>query len=567
MNTHLSCIYEYSTSLHNENRPTGGGSTGLSHNITSMMPDQESVLTVQGRALAYLRKECLDLYNRLHSIEDDILFVNRVRETYPAQALLRTHASFSSWLSVPSIDINYNDEKKWGRCDSQLAMRGVVHGSQTFERRAGVFQVHRWTLRELELQPAEAEFASRARRDGAQRVSPSPSSTSHKSQSQSAEPITDRCFVRRLVLVDSTRAGKRMPDALSKSVPIWCAVINRAVLIQRRTRPPSRTAAHSNVLNPPWDVNLYTPPSVVSPQEHKQIEEKLERWAEELAASSYDLPNLPAPLRPLWISPATSTFPPLASSTSSSSSSSSGLPPFLPVISLVSGSQHSTVDIDNRTSLPTPIDKVSNRLLLCSLSDLPSIHFGAVLRDDGRTDGPAFLLLLPSTKLKDSMTQATRATLPDETSSTRLPQVLRLELPSGKRGQHQFLKAILPRAVPFVESHLQNGRNVCVACETGKDASVGVVLAMLQLFFNDDGKCLAGSDDARKATSQSHELIMTQTLDDGSDCFLFFFIVTKQSIRTRLQWIISSRPQANPSRTTLKRIGWAGTIIAIIIHF
>ena len=31
----------------------------------------------------------------------------------------------------------------------------------------------------------------------------------------------------RAVLVDSTRRGKRIPDALSKTVPIWCAVINR----------------------------------------------------------------------------------------------------------------------------------------------------------------------------------------------------------------------------------------------------------------------------------------------------------------------------------------------------
>ena len=31
----------------------------------------------------------------------------------------------------------------------------------------------------------------------------------------------------KLILVDSTRAGKRLPDALSKTVPIWGAVVNR----------------------------------------------------------------------------------------------------------------------------------------------------------------------------------------------------------------------------------------------------------------------------------------------------------------------------------------------------
>ncbi len=28
------------------------------------------------------------------------------------------------------------------------------------------------------------------------------------------------------VIVDSTRNGKRIPDALSKTIPLWCAVLN-----------------------------------------------------------------------------------------------------------------------------------------------------------------------------------------------------------------------------------------------------------------------------------------------------------------------------------------------------
>ena len=35
------------------------------------------------------------------------------------------------------------------------------------------------------------------------------------------------------MIVDSTRRGKRFPDALTKTVPIWCAVINRAVAEER----------------------------------------------------------------------------------------------------------------------------------------------------------------------------------------------------------------------------------------------------------------------------------------------------------------------------------------------
>jgi tRNA A64-2'-O-ribosylphosphate transferase len=73
--------------------------------------------------------------------------------------------------------------------------------------------------------------------------------------------------------VDSTRAGKCVPDALSKTVPIWCAVINRAVL---------KTTLKMNVDGDFWNTKLYTPPGVVSAQEHDQIEQKLDEWADDL---------------------------------------------------------------------------------------------------------------------------------------------------------------------------------------------------------------------------------------------------------------------------------------------
>ena len=74
----------------------------------------------------------------------------------------------------------------------------------------------------------------------------------------------------RMILVDSTRAGKRIPDALSKTVPIWCAVINRAI---SRLRPEA----------PEWPLELYTPPGAVSEQEHTQIERRIDSWADSLA--------------------------------------------------------------------------------------------------------------------------------------------------------------------------------------------------------------------------------------------------------------------------------------------
>ncbi|KAK4686637.1 tRNA A64-2'-O-ribosylphosphate transferase, partial [Tremellales sp. Uapishka_1] len=103
------------------------------------------------------------------------------------------------------------------------------------------------------------------------------------------------------IIVDSTRRGKRMPDGLSKTVPMWCAVINLALKI-RRSRSPSTSEQR-------WDTDLYLPPQIVSPSEKAQIEARLRGWAEALEESTLPLPDLKKPLRPFFIHPSTS-YPP-----------------------------------------------------------------------------------------------------------------------------------------------------------------------------------------------------------------------------------------------------------------
>lgn len=80
----------------------------------------------------------------------------------------------------------------------------------------------------------------------------------------------------RVILVDSTRSGKRIPDSLSKTVSIWCAVINRAIHLKNRKYGE-------------WDKNLYTPPGAVSMQEHRQIETYVDEWAKSLAVGPSNL--------------------------------------------------------------------------------------------------------------------------------------------------------------------------------------------------------------------------------------------------------------------------------------
>ncbi|KAI5890118.1 initiator tRNA phosphoribosyl transferase [Schizophyllum commune H4-8] len=195
--------------------------------------------------LEHIRKENLDLYNRLHSIDHDARFVDEVHKHLPSLPLI-PNLRCGAWYTSPSIAMDTPAYFK--------STDGHTNNWSFNLRRAN-----------LHLLPLIVEKGG-------------------------------------LVLVDSTRAGKRMPDALSKTVPIWCSVINRAVL----KRSPGVYERRDS-----WDTALYTPLLVVSRQEHAQIEEKLDRWAIDLAQSSFSLPDLPLPLRPVWITPASSTFPSL----------------------------------------------------------------------------------------------------------------------------------------------------------------------------------------------------------------------------------------------------------------
>lgn len=135
-----------------------------------------------------------------------------------------------------------------------------------------------------------------------------------------------------VVVVDSTRGGKRLPDALSKTVPLWCAVLNTALARHR-----ARAAASAGTPEPEpepeleqgleaasagsreqrlqrldtqWDCAVHCAPGV-PPSEAAQISDRIEGWADDLEASgggltssAIDLARLSAylkkPLRPLW---------------------------------------------------------------------------------------------------------------------------------------------------------------------------------------------------------------------------------------------------------------------------
>ncbi|XP_073156733.1 tRNA A64-2'-O-ribosylphosphate transferase isoform X2 [Henckelia pumila] len=111
------------------------------------------------------------------------------------------------------------------------------------------------------------------------------------------------------MIVDSTRKGKRFPDSMSKTIPIWTCVLNRAIHNYRMAL--GGLQASENDLNGSgqdstyWDCSLHLP-LWVSQTEKLMIEIRLEGWTKELEASGADIASvastLKKPLRPLWIS-------------------------------------------------------------------------------------------------------------------------------------------------------------------------------------------------------------------------------------------------------------------------
>ncbi|KAH9834126.1 tRNA A64-2'-O-ribosylphosphate transferase [Rhodofomes roseus] len=454
----------------------------------------------QSLALNHLRKESLDIYNRLHSTAEDIEFVRTVRLTYQHLPILPNQRC-GLWY-----------------VDPQMARQEPAY----FKSTDGHFGNWSFNLRRPNL-----HLLSMIVSQGG------------------------------MILVDSTRSGKRIPDALSKTVPIWCAVINRAV---QRKYPDKHKAD--------WDLELYCPSGTVSAQEKSQIEARLDGWVDSLVGSSYILSDLFRPLHPFWITPSTSVFPSLDPGPTQR---------FYPIV-CVSASKQIQEGMERRTNgfvyvqgsgddhelwgmgltpklfwtyqdellrasrselpeliksllgpcimatqplhrewgmKPTPIIQVGGRILICSTSAIPTDFSGTIPGIASRT---SFLIVSASSALIGGGFEA--------------DNVLRLQMADGRKDQILYLQSILPRSMAFIESRLSRGESVCVCCDSGKDASVGVALAALQLFFDDKGA---------SATTHEEQDTLRHT-------------ATKQSISTRLQWIISSRPEANPSRATLKRV-------------
>lgn len=104
------------------------------------------------------------------------------------------------------------------------------------------------------------------------------------------------------MIVDSTRKGKRFPDSMSKTIPIWCCVINRAIFKRKEKDFCDKELKY---ISDTWDCSLHLP-LWVSSTEKAAIEDRIEEWVNDLESCGADIDSvtssLKKPLRPLWIS-------------------------------------------------------------------------------------------------------------------------------------------------------------------------------------------------------------------------------------------------------------------------
>ncbi|RMZ70983.1 hypothetical protein GMOD_00008658 [Pyrenophora seminiperda CCB06] len=362
------------------------------------------------------------------------------------------------------------------------------------------------------------------------------------------------------VVVDSTRRGKSMPDALSKTVPIWCCVINRAVFGGERGEGEE-------------EMGLFTPPQAVGESEHAQMEGRIDGFVKQfLEICTPNIPHLrrklTKPLRPIWItqnsplpqSPAPPSFPDLH-----------------PIVLCTASRRVHGAEASERGYIQGAADdheawshgltpplfwENTERLLTTGEEDMQALieDLIASSREEEVNDKTTTTatLITPTTNLYIAPCTSTSAQTmdltpyatviaatptspfpPSQLKAQAVKKYLHLPCRLGKLGSRD-LRGQLPRLLPFFSSSTStqspaetNTKNkILITCPTGTDLSVGVALFLLCLYANDAG-----------VLDTSTEPSWAAVVGKG-----------KAMVKQRLSWITMGNADCNPSRATLQSV-------------
>ncbi|GAA0145638.1 RNA processing factor [Lithospermum erythrorhizon] len=211
------------------------------------------------KAARSIKKMDNSLYNALRSIYDDSIFVLEIGQLWPELPLLANL-----------------------RCGLWYTPNNKFHSTCYFKSTDGHYS--NWSFNTSRLNLHVAQIA--AHRGG--------------------------CMI-----IDSTRKGKRFPDSMSKTIPIWTCVLNRAIRnywmrhsfvgdsAEKEFKEPIDATGDISGNGSCWDCSLHFP-LWVSDTEKALVENRLEGWTNDLETCGADIASLALflkkPLRPLWIS-------------------------------------------------------------------------------------------------------------------------------------------------------------------------------------------------------------------------------------------------------------------------
>ncbi|GKT99925.1 initiator trna phosphoribosyl transferase [Fusarium langsethiae] len=422
--------------------------------------------------MASLKRTTLTIHNRLTSIQNDAEFVDRVYHSYAPRPLVANE-----------------------RCGSWYIPPGQKGASAYFKSTDGHERAWKFSTRRLNLHLVEVI----EKNDG-------------------------------IIIVDSTRRGKRMPDALSSTIPIWCTVLNLAIL-------PSH----------PSSAKLYLPAHLPATT-HSQISALIPGFVASLKALNLNLPTcLTKPLRPFWVTP-DSTLP-------SPEDTESLFEDFRPVICCTASRRVVGSEMDEGGYIQGAADDTEmwahgleaplfwdniDELLETPEAELPDLisrlvdEQATTKKDEGSQTQIVPHISVCALPLPAMPTECRIAITQDATpKDSWLNSKTYMQAGLGKsKLASRNLRTALPDICDFAAKYLasveESGeQRIVVACESGKDLSVGVALAISCYLFDDEGKVR----DSTKNVS-----------------------FTKTLIKSRLGLIMTAYPGANPSRATLQSV-------------
>lgn len=358
-----------------------------------------------------------------------------------------------------------------------------------------------------------------------------------------------------------------MPDALSKTIPIWCCIINRALF-------PDQPEFHG----------LYVPPNAVSDSEKSQMLARIPEGLDVLMSLSLDLASLRTqiskPIRPTWVTQETDL-------SHYDSEGSQVFEQYRPVICCTSSRRVVDGEVSGRTGYiqgagddtenwahglePTIFWEHDEQLLSTAEPDLQELINSLVqsakrppladmmsgstlsLPHTAHHLSPHLTvcpLPLPSSLPVDTVwcTIAISSMITPAETWTKAPTHLEVGLGKHKAASRN-LRVALANICRFATRYLHTfatptletskPKRILIACETGgKDLAVGVALALLCWCFEDDSGAVLRRMDASKS------------IEDAVEMMGF----NKTMIKVRLGRIMTAMPEANPNRATLQSV-------------